>query len=106
MQLQITTEREKQAKLESLTTDMQRFILDFITDKKDDINSVTAVQANVSSYESLLPAEYGELRPYDVIRYLIAKGNTPAAAKFYMDKFRLSFEDAKEYIVNIMKYVQ
>jgi len=43
----------------------------------------------------------GKISHYDIMRFFVAIGRADAAAKFYVDKFNLSVQDALQYLLAI-----
>ena len=66
---------------------------------KNDIQKIDLAQINSATYNDILPE--GEFSHYDIMRYFVAIGRAPAAAKFYIDKFHLSAQDALQYLLAI-----
>lgn len=66
---------------------------------KVDIQSLDLDKINSASYADVLPK--GDISHYDIMRYLVALGRADAAAKFYVDKFKLSAQDALQYLLGL-----
>lgn len=63
---------------------------------KEDIQKLHIEQIASASYDDIMPK--GEISHYDIMRYFVAIGRADAAAKFYVDKFNLSAQDALQYL--------
>lgn len=68
--------------------------------KKSAVQSVSTNSVESASYCEFIPNVDG-LTDYDKMRYLVAIDKIPAACKYYCDKYNLSAEDAKEYLLGI-----
>lgn len=66
---------------------------------KGDIKRLRLNQIEIATYDDILPK--GEISHYDIMRYFVAIGRADAAAKFYVDKFNLSAQDALQYLLAI-----
>lgn len=66
---------------------------------KEDIQKLQLEQIDSASYDDIMPK--GEISHYDIMRYFVAIGRADAAAKFYVDKFNLSAQDALQYLFAI-----
>ena len=66
---------------------------------KEDIQKLHIKQIDSASYDDIMPK--GEISHYDIMRYFVAIGRADAAAKFYVDKFNLSAQDALQYLLAI-----
>lgn len=66
---------------------------------KGDIQKLHLEQIESASYDDIMPK--GEISHYDIMRYFVAIGRADAAAKFYVDKFNLSAQDALQYLLAI-----
>ena len=64
---------------------------------KDEIKSLGIDQINSAKYDDILPK--GDMSHYDIMRYFVSLGRADAAGKFYVDKFKLSAEDALQYLL-------
>ena len=73
-----------------------KIIEDEFENHKTDIQKIDLDQINSATYDDILPE--GEMSHYDIMRYFVAIGRAPAAAKFYIDKFHLSAQDALQYL--------
>jgi uncharacterized protein YbjQ (UPF0145 family) len=63
---------------------------------KEDIKNMKIEQIDAATYNDIMPK--GEISHYDIMRYFVAIGRADAAAKFYVDKFNLSAQDAIQYL--------
>lgn len=68
--------------------------------KKSAVESVMSSTVANASYSDYIP-NIDSLSDYDKMRYLVAINQIPAACKYYCDKYNLSAEDAKEYLLGI-----
>lgn len=66
---------------------------------KGDIQKLHIEQIDSAAYDDIMPK--GEIKHYDIMRYFVAIGRADAAAKFYVDKFNLSAQDALQYLLAI-----
>ena len=66
---------------------------------KIDIQKLHLEQIDSATYDEILPK--GEISHYDIMRYFVAIGRADAAAKFYVDKFNLSAQEALQYLLAI-----
>lgn len=66
---------------------------------KGDIQKLHLEQIDSATYNDIMPK--GEISHYDIMRYFVAIGRADAAAKFYVDKFNLSAQDALQYLLAI-----
>ena len=64
-----------------------------------DIQRLRIEQVNSATYDDIMPK--GDISHYDIMRYFVAIGRADAAAKFYVDKFNLSVQDALQYLLAI-----
>lgn len=69
------------------------------TNHKDDIKGLDVERINNATYDDILPKE--TLTHYDTMRYFVALGRADAAAKYYIDTFKLSADDALEYLLSL-----
>lgn len=63
---------------------------------KGDIQKLHIAQIDSAAYDDIMPK--GEISHYDIMRYFVAIGRADAAAKFYVDKFNLSAQNAIQYL--------
>ena len=69
------------------------------TNHKGDILKLHIEQIDSATYDDIMPK--GEISHYDIMRYFVAIGRADAAAKFYVEKFNLSAQDALQYLLAI-----
>ena len=66
---------------------------------KGDIQKLHLEQIDSAIYDDIMPK--GEISHYDIMRYFVAIGRADAAVKFYVDKFKLTAQDALQYLLAI-----
>lgn len=98
-QKQLLKEQEQKMNAEQLRKDVEEKIEKEFLAHRSDVEAMTTTEIQSATYEGKIPD--ADLKIYEVIRYLVASGEAAAAGKYYVDKYHLSPEDAKEYILGI-----
>lgn len=104
---EVKAQKEAKRKLEEEQAEeirKKKEFLDYINQEfpnhKNDVETVDLSTVLNANYEEDIP-KISDLTHYEIMRYLVCKGNIEGACKYYCDKYHLAVTDAKEYLLGI-----
>lgn len=93
----------EQIEREKKLNEINAIICKELLSRRKEVEDLSIIDIENAPKDFSLPIE--DMKPYDVIKYLISIGKPAMAGKFYTEKYHLSASDAKEYMIGIFNAI-